>query len=610
MKAGIYKTSFQNNDYGVHYVTDRETAIQYIERLKRLKHELLSIDSETEPLPGYENRERASLSPHLSRVRLFQIFTGRNAIVFDCKLIGDTKLFTAFLEQGRFVGHNTVFDLQYLIKYFGVTKGNFGCSYLASKLLFHAIFPTDQGLSVSLKSLVQSILGVDLQKGLAVSDFTLEDLSFEQIEYSALDVIATYFLAEQLASKIAKYRLGRVYNLYKDAQLPIAKMQLNGIKLDAERHIKLTDTWREELYKAKQEVLKLTGLTYLTSTTLGDWLEKTLPKDVLAIWPRTESGKLQTDSNAFVEFSYLDIVAPFAHYQKMQKLSTSFGTTLIEQINPETGRIHAQFRLAGARTGRMSCSDPNLQQLPRDKEVRSNFIPEEGNCFVCADYSQIEIRVGAELSRDSAMLNAYKNGIDLHALTASIITKKDINNVTKDDRQKAKAFNFGLMFGLGAKNFSHYAKKAYKADVSQEEAEAGVQAFRDTYKGYRDWQLKQAEIGALDGFVTDPTGKRRCLDRENCYGSSMNTPVQGGASACMLYALVGLDKLLTKLVPTAKLINSVHDELLVECACKDVALVKECVEQAMREGFLKVFPSGVTRGISECKHGASWAAAK
>lgn len=609
MKAGTYKTSFLGSDYPFHYIDDKSKAIKAIKTL--LSHQgTLSIDTETEALPAYKYDKMAGLNPYLSRVRLLQIFTGEEAYIFDIKKINKDTLFLQFLSVKNFVGHNSVFDIQYFINQFKVVDMSIGCTMLAAKLLFHALFPSDAGLSASLRNLVNVTFGSELLKEMQVSDWSEPELTFEQVEYSALDVVSTYFLAKRLAPKLKKYGLTRVYNLYKDAQVPIARLQLNGIKLDVDAHRDNIVTWRAELYKAKKDLLKLTGIEHVTAAQIGNYLENTLPYNVLSIWPKTETGKLQTDSHVFADFDWIDIVKPLAEYKKKEKLCTSFGHTLINMVNPVTKRLHAQYKLAGARTGRLSCSNPNNQQYPRDKKFRSLFMPEPGRIFLCADYSQIEIRVAAELSRDKAMLHAYKNGIDLHAQTASIITGKPINKVTKEDRQMAKAFNFGLMFGLGSAKFSHYAKKSYGAEVSQEEAEDGIKTFRETYSGYRTWQLAQAAKAKDNLIAITPCGKLRKLVEESYYGACMNTPVQGGASECMLHALIRLNKKLTEQGTIGKIVNIVHDEVLVETVEKNADYIKEAINDSMTQGFLDVFPGGITRDITAVGKGNNWAEAK
>jgi DNA polymerase I len=609
MKAGTYKTSFLGSDYPFHYIDDKSKAIKAIKTL--LSHQgTLSIDTETEILPAYKYDKTAGLNPYLSRVRLLQIFTGEEAYIFDIKKIDKDTLFLQFLSGKNFVGHNSVFDIQYFVNQFKVVDMSIGCTMLAAKLLFHALFPSDAGLSASLRNLVNVTFGAELLKEMQVSDWSEPELTFEQVEYSALDVVSTYFLAKRLALKLKKYGLTRVYNLYKDAQVSIARLQLNGIKLDVDAHRDNIVTWRAELYKAKKDLLKLTGIEHVTAAQIGNYLENTLPYNVLSIWPKTETGKLQTDSHVFADFDWIDIVKPLAEYKKKEKLCTSFGHTLINMVNPVTKRLHAQYKLAGARTGRLSCSNPNNQQYPRDKKFRSLFMPEPGRIFLCADYSQIEIRVAAELSRDKAMLHAYKNGIDLHAQTASIITGKPINKVTKEDRQMAKAFNFGLMFGLGSAKFSHYAKKSYGAEVSQEEAEGGIKTFRETYSGYRTWQLAQAAKAKNNLIAITPCGKLRKLEEKSYYGACMNTPVQGGASECMLHALIRLNKKLTEQGTIGKIVNIVHDEVLVETVEKNADYIKEAINDSMTQGFLDVFPGGITRDITAVGKGNNWAEAK
>lgn len=604
MKPGVYKTFFKGKVIPLTYVTETLEAEYILSRLSEKTSSVTAIDTETAALPNYRGTSEAALSPQLSKVRLLQIYTGEEAFVFDIEKIGNPGIFTSYLEEGHFIGHASVFDLQYFYKQFGITKCNIGCTYLLSKLLIHATSVTDKGLSASLRNLVNVVFEEEILKEMQTSDWSEPELTFEQVEYAALDAISTYYLAERLAPKLEKFGLTRVYQLYKDAQHAIAKMQLSGLTLNVPAHGELVTHWTQALYKARCELHDLTGLSYITPTTLAGYLERHLPRDTLESWPHTETGKLSTDANTFADFDFLDIVKPFSKFQKLEKLCTSFGTNLIEQVNPETGRLHAHYNLAGARTGRLSCSGPNLQQLPRDPAVRGNFIPQEGKVFVCADYSQIELRVAAELSRDSVMLKAYEEGVDLHKLTASLISHKELNEVTKEDRQKAKAFNFGLLYGLGAKKFSHYAKKSYGANVSPQEAEQGVRAFRETYSGYREWQLQQSNNAVQTGYCTTPCGKRRCLDKDNSYGASMNTPVQGGAAECMLYGLIGMSKL------GLNVVACVHDEVLVECKSEEASFVAGQVTGCMEGGFLNVFPSGCIKKLVEAKVGRNWAEAK
>ena len=576
---------------------------------------LFGLDTETERLQQYRSIEAAPLNPHLSRIRLIQICTGKSVVVLDMHNMWASGLVMAqlreFLEGHKFVAHNALFDLQFLRKWVGTNHINIGCTFILWKIITHATRPTDAGIRSSLGILTEKLLDTTILKEEGKSDWSVPDLDFAQIEYSAIDAICVLELAKKMAPAMERLGITKYYKLCKAAQHPLAEMQLNGIGFNVDAHRELSIKWVENLWMAKKDLVKITGLTKTTPMAIGDYLKKHLSSQTLAIWPLTEKGKLSTDASTLLEFEDSDpVVKPFAVFNKLQTLTTSFGENLIETVNPATKRIHAGYNICGARTGRLSCSHPNLQQMPRDDAIRANFIAAPGMLFLDADYSQIEIRVGAELSQDERMLEAYRNGVDLHSLTASIVGHKSISALNKEDRQKAKAFNFGLMFGLGPTKFAKYAKKSYQVDVTQDEAEESIKTWRKTYYGYRAWQVKQAEDASVSLHVRTPTGKLRCLDPENTYGAAMNTPVQGGACECMLAALVSLHESLTKGSLKTRMINVVHDEIITEGPPSEKELVKDLITIAMTNGFKYVFPNGVTKGLCTVGEGATWKAAK
>lgn len=617
MEQSSFSISFLNQTYPAFYIKDKDFAVLAIKKLMaKDPNTLFGIDTETMALPQYRSVGKAALSPHLSQVRLLQVFDGKSACVFDMMFIEETGIFKEFLSSRRFIAHNAVFDLQYFMKWFGIEGMNIGCTLILAKILFHATYPTDEGLSVSLENLTRTLFKVDVAKENQASDWSATDLTFEQVQYAALDAVYVLKLAEKLAPGLKRFKLEDTYSLLKKAQHPIASLQLNGILLDVERHRNTIGIWRDKLYKSKKELLDLTGLEKITGHTMSDWLYTNLPEETRNFWPVTETGKLSTDSHTFSDFSYLPIVAPFSEFQRREKLTSSFGMKLVSDICPATGRLHAHFNLTGARTGRLSSNRPNLQQLPRspdrkkypdDPDVRSNFIPAPGNVFVCADYSQIELRCAAELSQDSAMLEAYKKGIDLHSLTASHISGKKLSEVSKEDRQRAKAINFGLLFGLGAKKLSHYAKKSYGAEISNEESSEVIREWRNLYEGYAEWQQRQVKEASASFQCRTPFGKLRRLPSDNTYGAAMNTPVQGGAAEVMLHALVAFHEFS---LPGMKLVNVVHDEILVETPEEDHRATQVFLEVCMEEGFRRVFPKGIVNGIVTASFGDSWASAK
>lgn len=606
MQQKSFTTTFLESTYDCHYITEPTDALKALASLIK-KDVLFAIDTETAAYPEYKDSKTAGLSPHLSQIRLLQVFDGKNAVVFDLRKFTENmkRMFLPFLSTKRFVAHYAVFDLQRFIQ-MGVQDMNLHCTHILAKLIFHANYPHDMQ-SASLDGLAESLLKTKVLKQNQASDWSEPELTFEQIEYAAIDVIACLLIANKLAKGLDKFGLDKIYKLEKDVQHPIAQMQLNGFRLDADGHRLLIPGWLDDLVIAKKKVEKITGITKLTAPKLGLWLEKELPADILAIWPRTDTGKLSTSSDTFADFDWHEVVKPFATYQKKAILCSTFGQNLINQINPKTKCLHPHFKQMGARTGRLSCSAPNLQNLPRDKTIRSNFVADEGHVFLCADYSQIELRIAAEVSGDKKMQKAYREGIDLHRMTASAVLNKPIGDTSDTERQIGKALGLGLLYGLGAKKFSHYVKKGYGHEgisVSHDEAFDFIDIYRGNYSGFRDWQLKQAAECEKSMVAVTPFGKRRKLDDATCYGGGLNMPIQGAAAEVIKCSLIRLEKTFRGV---GSLVNCIHDENLLQVPDnKDKYDYLKEMQKCMVSAYLDVFPNGITRDLIEANFGYTW----
>lgn len=575
---------------------------------------LLSIDTETAPLPSYIDHPKAGLSPHLSRIRLIQLYDGEKSYVFDMDhIIPD--IFIPLLELRRFIAHNAIFDLKFFMR-MGVKQMNIACTRILYKLISHAVYPSDSGLSASLDGLSNAVLKTPISKKVQVSNWNDPDLTFEQIEYAALDPVACYMIAEKIGKGLGKFGLEEVYKLTKEAQYPLAEMQLNGLCLDIEKHQAMVHVWRDELYSAKKELMEFLGTSEIKDSIIRVWLDNNLDEHTWFIWPRTEGGdnnkseQLSVSAHTFVEFSYLPIVAPLARYKKLEKLSSTYGDTLLNLINPATGKLHADYNLCGARTGRLSSSRPNLQQYPNDKGLRSHFIPSPGNVFVCADYSQIEVRVAAEISGDEEMLSIYRQGLDIYSATAAHLTGRSIHEIKKDsvERKVAKALVLGLLFGLGAEKFSHYAKKGYGIDISYSDALANIKKFREVYPGLRAWQLEQSKTCGIELKAVTVGGKVRKLASDNYYGPGLNMPIQGTAAEIVLRSLNNI-YCYTRETPV-KLVNCVHDENLLECPPEIADDTVNLVEWCMVDAFQQSFPNGITNKLVNIWVGENWGAGK
>lgn len=603
-----FTIDFGSSRFNAVYVRTVETAIEVLAKLQE-QDGLMGVDIETEPLPDFRLDKLAGLSPWLAKIRLIQVFTGKTAIIFDVKHIGVTDIFIPFLEGKKFVAHNAIFELQFF-KRIGVKQMDIGCTMLAVKLLFHTLYETDAGLGAGLAEVCTKILKVPMRKELQVSDWTVSNLTFEQIEYAGRDAIATLLLAKKFVKALNTYSLSQIYTLYKKSLHTIGEIQLNGMTLDVVNHVKMVNVWKNELYEAKKQVLEMTGLPRITSSTLAEYLQKILPPDILSIWPRTETGKLSTNAHAFADFNYLDIVKPFSEYQKKDKLTSSFGAPLQDFINPVTHNIHAQYHLCGTRSGRLSCSKCNIQQSPKDPSFRKLFVAEPGTSYICADYSAIEVRAAAEISKDKNMIKAFRSGADIYRATAAMMNKKKIEDVTPLERQSAKPLILGLNFGLGAKKLGHYAKKNYGVELTESQSYKQVDAYRTLYSGFREWQLKQVQDVADNKFVVDAIfGKKRKLDPTNAFGTALNHPIQSACASMMLLAMLKLRQIAPSYV---KLIASVHDEIIIQTPNEHVEEGKYLINFAMREAYQDTFVEALvlTDNLVSIGVGPSWGEAK
>ena len=554
------------------------------------------LDIETAPLPAFRTDSKAGLDPWRSAIRLVQVYPGGpTCFVFDIAALGLSAL-KELLQVRAFVAHNAVFELKHLL-HAGAAPARLGCTLLQDNALGNG--------RRSLATLAAERLAWAMDKTLQVSDWTAANLTPAQLDYAALDAVAAYQLAKVQAPQLQQRDLIRCYQLMRDAQPAIARLELNGCPFDTAAHTALIAQWQSTAEQARGELDSLlNGANPDSPLQLSKWLSANLPPDTLATWPKTATGQLATDADALAGLT-LPALEPLKRYKVAMKGLGTYGTGYAKHISPVTGRIHSNFTIGGTATGRLSCSSPNIQNPPRDPAFRALFAPAPGRCLVVADYGQIELRVAALVSGDPAMLAVYEQGEDLHRKTAAAFLGKEPGAVSKAERQIAKGINFGMLFGSGAKGLQAFCKSSYGVELSLSQADKARAAFFQAYPGLSAWQGQTRKAAELAKQVRTPGGRVRGLDK-NIGTECLNTPVQGGAAECLLAALAALD------VDSlgGRLVNIVHDELVVECEPEQAGAVSAAVESAMVAGFLAIFPSGSTRDLVEAHSGPNWASAK
>ncbi len=587
----------QGAGVAVRYVADPATAEQALTELGALPDSgPWGLDIETAPLPAFRTDSKAGLDPWRSTIRLVQVYPGGNACyVFDIAALGLSPL-TALLNTRAFVAHNAVFELKALL-HNGAAPARLGCTLLQDNALGNG--------RRSLAALAKERLGWALDKTLQVSDWTAANLTAAQLDYAALDAVAAYQLATLQAALLKERGRVRCYTLMRDAQPAIARLELAGCPFDTAGHQALIAQWQATAEQARGELDRLlNGANPDSPLQLSRWLAANLPPDTLATWPKTASGQLSTDADTLAGLTLLAL-EPLARYKAAVKGLSTYGKGYAAHISPVTGRIHPSFLIGGTATGRLSCQSPNIQNPPRDLAFRALFAPAPGRCLVVADYSQIELRVAALVSGDPDMLSAYEQGQDLHRRTAAAVLGIEPDAVSKAQRQMAKGVNFGMLFGSGAKGLQAYCKSSYGVEMTLSQADKAKSAFFKAYPRLSAWQTTTRQAAERAKQVRTPGGRVRPLDK-NIGTECLNTPVQGGAAECLLAALatLQLDSL------GGRLVNIVHDELVVECDPEQAGAVMAEVERAMVAGFLAIFPNGSTRDLVEAHSGANWATAK
>jgi len=566
---------------------------------------MFGVDIETMALPQYRNNPKAGLDPYLSKIRLIQVFDPCGfCYVFDLNNV-PLALLKPLIEAREMVAHNAIFEMKHLL-HAGIKPLRLHCTLLMARV---ASGQPMLSLAKATELYLTDLQGMPLDKSLQVSNWSADVLSPEQIEYAALDAVLARELWRELSPVIKASGQAKAYRRMASVIPIIAEQALVGVPFDSETHSQWLAAWQSEQIPLRGTLEAELGLNPDSGTQLGSWLEKNLDATTLAGWPRTPTGKLQTNEDAFDRVE-IPALAGLIQYKRLGKKISAFGTGYREFIHPVTGRIHADFSIGGTRGGRFSCNRPNLQQAPSG-EFRQLFKAPPGYQLVVADYSQVELRIAAIIAQDKTMLEAYRVGADLHRKTASAIAGIPETDVTKAQRQLAKACNFGLIYGMGGKTLAAYASAGYGVPMTLAEADKAKGAFFKAYPGIARWQSLTKATGLRDQKVKTAGGLIRDLSKEVGgfqLTKALNTPVQGSGAEVLLAALALLPKHLAGL--EARLVIHVHDEIVLEVADQDVARAKVALVEAMTAGFTALFPDVAMPDLVEAHSGSDWYSAK
>jgi len=500
--------------------------------------------------------------------------------------------------------HHGKFDWQFLFLNGLKPKGPYFDTQLANQVLKAGLKKNH-----SLQALAQTYLKVTLDKTEQKSQWG-KPLTSSQLQYAATDASILLFLKPILERKLAIAKLTAIAVLEFALMPVVAKMELNGMLLDTSKMETLRaslEARRQQLQKEIQQTLKPKKSRQLSLfPELTEVINPRSPEQVLDALVALGIPVTSTNKNVLIPLqSEYPIIKTLLQYRKCSTLISTFVEALPTHI-AEDGRIHPSYRQCGARSGRFSCRKPNLQNIPRDKSIRSCFVARPGHTIIRADYSQIELRIVAFLSDDRRMRQAYLKGEDLHTLTASLITGKELATVTPEDRQMAKAINFGLIYGMGASKLKIYAETEYGVVLTLKQARLFRRRFFQAYSGLRKWHQKiKTNIYDLAlKEIRTLLGRRRRWSTNPGLSELFNHPVQGTSADLLKIALCDLDPAIDG--TGALLIGTVHDEVILECPLPQVERVSQILEECMlapAQAALKPIPVKVDIEI-----GDSWAA--
>ena len=507
------------------------------------------------------------------------------------------------------VGQNLKYDLLVLSHYGVEVAGP-----LFDTMLAHYVVQPEQRHNMDLlaeKYLHYRTIPIEALIGSGRTQRNMADLEPKEIvDYACEDADVTLRLYPILKEEMEKYGVTSVFTHIEMPLLPVlARMERNGVRLDTAALEETGRNFTERMQQLETDIYELAGheFTITSPKQVGAVLFDEL--QISAKVKKTKTGQYSTSEEVLESLrDKHPIVEKILQHRALKKLLSTYVEALPKLIHPQTGHIHTSFNQAVTATGRLSSSNPNLQNIPvrgeDGREIRRAFVPEEGEVFFSADYSQIELRIMAHLSEDEHMVADFNSGLDIHAATAARIFHKPVEEVDRDERRKAKTANFGIIYGISAFGLSE------RMGVSRGEAKELIENYFATYPKVREYMNKSIERAKQTGYITTQFGRRRYLADINAGNATVrgyaernavNAPIQGTAADIIKLAMVAIDRRLREEKLQTRMILQVHDELNFSVPPTELEQVRHLVVEEMERAFQMRVPL-----VAECGEGTNW----
>lgn len=505
-------------------------------------------------------------------------------------------------------GQNIKYDMEVLSRYGVEVKGE-----LFDTMIAHFLIRPEMRHSMDVLAetylqyspvSIETLIG---KKERGKEQGSMRDVPLEKIsEYAAEDADVTLQLKEKFAPMLKQTGTKK---LFEEVEMPLVpvltSMELEGIRLDAKVLKELSGELAGDIVKTEKEIQKMAGKQFNVSSPkqVGEVLFDSMK--ISDKPPKTKTGQYSTSEDVLSKMENKHpIVRRILDYRELVKLKSTYVDTLPDMVNPDTGKIHTSFNQVVAVTGRLSSDNPNLQNIPirteRGREIRKAFIAsDKSHVLLSSDYSQIELRIIAELSGDKGLLNAFKSGEDIHSSTAARVYGVDIKKITPDMRRNAKMVNFGIIYGISAFGL------AERLNISRTEAKEIIENYFRQYSSVREFMDESIEKARSKGYVETIMGRRRYLRDINSANqtvrgfaerNAINAPIQGSAADMIKIAMINIHRELQRKKLKSKMVLQVHDELLFDVYKPELSAVRAIVEDKMKTALSLKVPVEVSIG--------------
>ena len=519
--------------------------------------------------------------------------------------------FRSFFENTSIekIGHNLKYDIKVLSNYGMPVKGN-----LFDTMIAHYLINPDMrhGMDILAETYlnyqpvsITKLIGKKGKNQLSMRDVPIKD----QTEYAVEDADITLQLKKHFIEELKK---GNVIKLFNEIELPLVSvltaMEIEGINLNTDFLKELSIHLTDDINRLEKTIFEQAGEEFNIASPkqLGIVLFENMK--LVEKPKKTKTGQYSTAEDVLSNLSKdHTIIANVLEYRQFKKLQSTYVDALPNEINPTTGRVHTAYAQAVAATGRLSSTNPNLQNIPirteRGKQIRKAFIPRNENyVLLAADYSQIELRIIAALSEEETMIEAFKNGEDIHASTAAKVFDVPLSEVTREQRSNAKTVNFGIIYGVSAFGLSN------QTDLTRKESKELIDLYYETYPKLKNYMSAQLDFARDNGYVETVFQRRRYLKDINSRNAivrgaaernAVNAPIQGSAADIIKIAMINIFKRFEKEGFKSKMLLQVHDELVFDAHKDELEIIKPIIKYEMEHAFEMTVPLDVEMGIGE-----------